>query len=161
MSARPLLRPGITQIAREAAFERLAGGITIHQRLRQPLRSVCRVNSQTGGGMLKKIIAIRDVGRFVNSAAPGDTQLLRRTLVLGPNGFGKSTICDILRSLRGRLGRRDRPQAAWKRERSQGRTYCFPAARSVSTTAPGQPRILTSQSMTACSLRRTCTLVTL
>ena len=51
--------------------------------------------------MLKKIIAIRDISRFVNSAAPGDTQLLRRTLVLGPNGFGKSTICDILRWLRG------------------------------------------------------------
>jgi ABC-type Mn2+/Zn2+ transport system ATPase subunit len=49
--------------------------------------------------MLKKIIAIRDVGRLVNSAVPGDTQLLRRTLLLGPNGFGKSTICDILRSL--------------------------------------------------------------
>jgi hypothetical protein len=35
-----------------------------------------RLPGSTGGGMLKKIIAIRDVGRFVNSAAPGDTQLL-------------------------------------------------------------------------------------
>jgi len=50
--------------------------------------------------MLKKIVAIRNVGRFRNSAAPGNPQLLRHTLILGANGYGKTTLCAVLRSLR-------------------------------------------------------------
>jgi wobble nucleotide-excising tRNase len=49
--------------------------------------------------MLKKIIAIKNVGRFKNSAASGNPQLGKYTLILGANGFGKTTICSVLRSL--------------------------------------------------------------
>ena len=48
--------------------------------------------------MLKKIIAIKNVGRFRNSAATGNPQLGKYTLILGANGFGKTTICSVLRS---------------------------------------------------------------
>jgi wobble nucleotide-excising tRNase len=50
--------------------------------------------------MLDKIILIKNVGRFRNSAAGGDTSLAKHTLIHGANGFGKTTICTILRSLR-------------------------------------------------------------
>lgn len=49
--------------------------------------------------MLRKIIAVRNVGRFRSSAAPGNPQLARHTLISGANGFGKTTLCAILRSL--------------------------------------------------------------
>ena len=49
--------------------------------------------------MLKKIIAIRNVGRFNNSATQGNPQLAKHTLIVGANGYGKTTICAILRSL--------------------------------------------------------------
>ena len=49
--------------------------------------------------MLKKIIAIKNVGRFRNSAAPGNPQLARHTFIIGANGYGKTTLCAILRSL--------------------------------------------------------------
>lgn len=49
--------------------------------------------------MLRKIIAVRNVGRFRNSAAAGNPQLARHTLISGANGFGKTTLCAILRSL--------------------------------------------------------------
>jgi wobble nucleotide-excising tRNase len=50
--------------------------------------------------MLKKIISIKNVGRFRNSAASGNPQLAKRTLIVGANGFGKTTICAVLRSLK-------------------------------------------------------------
>lgn len=50
--------------------------------------------------MLKKIIAIKNVGRFRNSASGGDTTLAKHTFILGANGFGKTTICAVLRSLK-------------------------------------------------------------
>lgn len=50
--------------------------------------------------MLIKLVSIKNVGRFRNSAAGGDTQLRRRSFFVGPNGFGKTTVCAILRSLR-------------------------------------------------------------
>jgi wobble nucleotide-excising tRNase len=50
--------------------------------------------------MLKKIVAIKNVGRFRNSAAPGNPQLSKHTLILGANGYGKTTFCAVLRSLR-------------------------------------------------------------
>ena len=49
--------------------------------------------------MLKKIISIKNVGRFLNSAAAGNPQLPRHVLIFGANGFGKTTLCAILRSL--------------------------------------------------------------
>lgn len=49
--------------------------------------------------MLKKFIAIKNVGRFQNCDAEGDVQHKRVTLVFAENGRGKSTLCDILRSL--------------------------------------------------------------
>ncbi len=49
--------------------------------------------------MLTKIISIKNVGRFRQSAGPVVPQLLRNVLVLGANGFGKTTLCAILRSL--------------------------------------------------------------
>jgi len=49
--------------------------------------------------MLRKIITVRNVGRFRNSAAPGNPQLARFTLISGSNGYGKTTLCAVLRSL--------------------------------------------------------------
>lgn len=50
--------------------------------------------------MLRKIISIKNVGKFRNSAAPGNPELALHTLILGANGFGKTTICAVLRSLK-------------------------------------------------------------
>ena len=49
--------------------------------------------------MLNKIISIKNVGRFRQSASTGVPQLLQAVFVLGANGFGKTTLCNILRSL--------------------------------------------------------------
>lgn len=49
--------------------------------------------------MLRKIISIKNVGRFQDSACGGDITFARNTLIYGANGFGKSTLCAILRSL--------------------------------------------------------------
>ena len=50
--------------------------------------------------MLRKLISVRNVGRFRNSAAIGNPDLCRYTLILGANGFGKTTLCAVLRSLK-------------------------------------------------------------
>lgn len=50
--------------------------------------------------MLKKIISIKNVGRFLNSALSGNPQLAKHTYVVGANGFGKTTFCAVLRSLK-------------------------------------------------------------
>ena len=50
--------------------------------------------------MLRKIISIRNVGRFRNSAAVGNPEFSRHTLILGANGTGKTTLCAVLRSLK-------------------------------------------------------------
>lgn len=49
--------------------------------------------------MLTKFISIRNIGRFRNSAGTPNPQLFKHTFITGANGFGKSTICSILRSL--------------------------------------------------------------
>ncbi|MEC5414421.1 AAA family ATPase [Aurantimonas sp. C2-4-R8] len=49
--------------------------------------------------MLKKIITIKNVGRFRNSAAAGNPQLAKHTFIAGANGYGKTTLCAVLRSL--------------------------------------------------------------
>ena len=50
--------------------------------------------------MLKKVVAIKNVGRFRNCGTSGDVEFRRATLVFAPNARGKTTLCDILRSLR-------------------------------------------------------------
>ena len=50
--------------------------------------------------MLKKFVSIKNVGRFRNSKAQGNPELSKHTLILGANGYGKTTLCAILRSLR-------------------------------------------------------------
>lgn len=50
--------------------------------------------------MIKKIISIKNVGRFRNSASGGNTTFAKHTLILAGNGLGKTTICAILRSLK-------------------------------------------------------------
>jgi wobble nucleotide-excising tRNase len=49
--------------------------------------------------VLQKIIGIKNVGRFRNSAAQPLPALARHAFIFGPNGFGKTTLCAILRSL--------------------------------------------------------------
>ncbi len=48
--------------------------------------------------MLQRIISIRNVGRFLNSAATPNPTIARHSFIFGPNGFGKTTLCAILRS---------------------------------------------------------------
>ena len=50
--------------------------------------------------MLRKIISVKNVGRFRNSASPGNPELSHYTLIVGANGFGKTTLCAALRSLK-------------------------------------------------------------
>src|SRR6266481_5196976 len=49
--------------------------------------------------MLKKVIKIKNVGRFLNFDASGDVELRRFNLLFGENGRGKTTLCAIFRSL--------------------------------------------------------------
>jgi wobble nucleotide-excising tRNase len=49
--------------------------------------------------MLSKIIAIKNVGRLRNSAGTPNPQLAKHTFIAGANGFGKTTLCAVLRSL--------------------------------------------------------------
>ncbi|TIW10868.1 MAG: hypothetical protein E5V66_16315 [Mesorhizobium sp.] len=48
---------------------------------------------------LQKIIDIQKVGRFEKLTAPGSLRFSQVTLFFGENGWGKSTLADILRSL--------------------------------------------------------------
>ena len=48
---------------------------------------------------LRKIISIRNIGRFLNYNARGDLELQKFSLVNAENGRGKTTLCSILRSL--------------------------------------------------------------
>lgn len=49
--------------------------------------------------MLQRVISIKNVGRFKNCAAGGDVTFRRYTLIFAENARGKTTLCDILRSL--------------------------------------------------------------
>jgi wobble nucleotide-excising tRNase len=53
-----------------------------------------------GTSMLKKIISVKNVGRFRNSAMTGNPQLAKHTYIVGANGYGKTTLCSVLRSLK-------------------------------------------------------------
>lgn len=48
--------------------------------------------------MLKRI-GIRNIGRFKNSNGRGNIELAKYSFVFGANGHGKTTICEILRSV--------------------------------------------------------------
>lgn len=50
--------------------------------------------------MLKKIIKIQNVGKFRDFHARGDLEFHSMTLIYAENGRGKTTLCDILHSLR-------------------------------------------------------------
>ena len=49
--------------------------------------------------MLRKIISIKNVGRFLNYSASGDVELKHYNLIFAENGRGKTTLCAVLRSL--------------------------------------------------------------
>jgi wobble nucleotide-excising tRNase len=49
--------------------------------------------------MIKKIIKIQNVGKFQSCCAAGDVQFRKTTLFYAENGRGKTTLCDIFRSL--------------------------------------------------------------
>ena len=49
--------------------------------------------------LLKKIISLKNIGRFQNLAATTDVDFRRLTLVYGANGHGKTTLVGVLRSL--------------------------------------------------------------
>src|SRR6185437_6394008 len=49
--------------------------------------------------MLQRVISIKNVGRFRNCTAIGDVTFRRYTLIFAENARGKTTFCDILRSL--------------------------------------------------------------
>jgi len=49
--------------------------------------------------MLQRIITIKNIGRFKSYAAIGDVTFRRYTRVFAENARGKTTFCDIIRSL--------------------------------------------------------------
>ena len=49
--------------------------------------------------MIKKIIGIKNVGRFAECGSHGNVEFLRQTFLFAENSRGKSTLCAILRSL--------------------------------------------------------------
>lgn len=49
--------------------------------------------------MLRKIISIKNVGRFLSYGASGDVVLKRYNMIFAENGRGKTTFSAILRSL--------------------------------------------------------------
>lgn len=53
--------------------------------------------------MLQRVISIKNVGRFRNCGAAGDVTFRRYTLIFAENARGKTTLCDILRSLSSNL----------------------------------------------------------
>jgi recombinational DNA repair ATPase RecF len=102
--------------------------------------------------MLKKIISIKNVGRFRNSAASGNPQLAKHTFIVGANGYGKTTLCAVLRSLqtgdpahvlgRKTLGASDAPAIE------------LAAGKPASTARRGTRPSRKSPSLTACLSRR-------
>jgi len=50
--------------------------------------------------MIKKFIEIKNIGKFKNFSAKGNIELNKLNVIYAENGRGKTTICDILRSLK-------------------------------------------------------------
>src|SRR5687768_16892752 len=53
--------------------------------------------------MIKKILSIHGIGRFENLKATGDVTFGKYTLIFAENGVGKTTLCDIIKSLQTRV----------------------------------------------------------
>lgn len=49
--------------------------------------------------MIKKIVSLQGVGRFEGFKATGDVTFGKYTLIFAENGVGKTTLCDVIRSL--------------------------------------------------------------
>lgn len=49
--------------------------------------------------MLKKLVRLKGVGKFSDCVPKGDVEFRRLNLIFAPNGRGKTTLCDVLRSL--------------------------------------------------------------
>lgn len=49
--------------------------------------------------MIRKIISLNNVGRFEALKAHGDVEFRKFTLVFADNGVGKTTLCEVIRSL--------------------------------------------------------------
>src|SRR5260370_38768237 len=49
--------------------------------------------------MLRRVIAIKNGGRFRNSAATPNPGFAKHTFIFGGNGFGKTTFCVVMRSV--------------------------------------------------------------
>jgi len=49
--------------------------------------------------VLRKIVSVKTVGRFWDSASTPNPPLAKHTLIFGASGFGKTTLCAVLRSL--------------------------------------------------------------
>ena len=50
--------------------------------------------------MIKKFVTIKNIGKFKNCNASGDVELKKLNVIYAENGRGKTTLCDILRSLK-------------------------------------------------------------
>ena len=48
---------------------------------------------------IRKIISLKDIGRFESFKASGDIVFKKYTLIYADNGTGKTTLCDVIRSL--------------------------------------------------------------
>jgi hypothetical protein len=121
--------------------------------------------------MLKKFIAVKNVGRFINSAHTGVQECLKTTLVLGGNGFGKTTLASILRSNgtndpaiiagRARLGTTSAPDVemlleAGKATFATGRG-AYPSRSFLFSTACSSPRMFSPAMLWTLSNGATCT----
>ena len=90
-----LVTGGCTSVPREQkASQRIIGFVSFTR----PRKGCCL--SIGGKLVLKKIVHIHNVGQFYNYSAVGDTTLSRYSLIMGANGYGKTTLCAILRSLK-------------------------------------------------------------
>jgi wobble nucleotide-excising tRNase len=49
--------------------------------------------------MIDRFISIKGIGRFENCAASGNVAFKKYTLIFAENGHGKTTLCDIIRSM--------------------------------------------------------------
>jgi wobble nucleotide-excising tRNase len=49
--------------------------------------------------MLQRVIAIKNIGRFRNSALTPNPLFAKHTLIFGANAYGKTTFCAVMRSL--------------------------------------------------------------
>ena len=49
--------------------------------------------------MLEKLVQLKNIGTFADYSAAGDVQFRKLTLLYAENGRGKTTLCDLLRSL--------------------------------------------------------------